>query len=258
MSSDTHYPHAPITEALIDFRVQYANADITLERLKGFGGLIRKEYPFMAARNIVQAEVQFDVNRPNAAASSSAKIFGYIFHSEDRKQAVQVRLDGFTFTRFMPYENWWNLKAEALRLWTLFVSEFSPRIVNRVALRYVNQIHLPLKDGTLTFNHYLRAFPKIGDEDDDVKEMVEQVFMGLVLPQDDLQARLILTEWLLPAQSPSPADSVGVILDLDLAQESASFNAESTEIWALLDRFRERKNRYFESAITEATRELFR
>jgi len=82
--------------------------------------------------------------------------------------------------------------------------------------------------------------------------------MRVVLPQNDLMARLILTEWVLPPQLPPPLQSLGVILDLDIAQESTSFDVRSGEIWVLLDRFRERKNRYFELSITDATRELFR
>ena len=226
-----------------------------MDRLKDFGSVVRSDYPHSSTRDLIQAALQFDAGQ--SAASSSRKVIGYIFHSSDRKQAVQARLDGFTFSRFAPYQNWETLKAEALRVWKIFVPAISPRRITRIGLRYVNQINLPLRDGTLTFEHYLRTFPKMGDEDGPT-ELIEQLFMRLVLPQVDLQGYLILTESFAPPQPPLPYTSIGVILDLDLFRDHCSFEVQSNEIWDILDRFRERKNRYFESSITDAARELFK
>ena len=252
MATHIQYPHAPIVEALIDFRLKYAEGT-SLETLKNFGSAIRSEYPLSATRDLIEAQMKSqDVS---TAASSSRKVIGYIFHSADRKQAVQARLDGFTFSRFAPYENWDKLKTEAHRLWGVFLSAVRTERVTRVALRYVNQLNLPLKDGTLTFDNYLNTFPKIGERSDH-DQILEGFFMRLVLPQTDLQSRLVLTETLVPPEQ--AFTSLGVILDLDLFRDGVSFEVQSNEIWALLDLYRERKNWYFEASITEATRELFK
>ena len=87
--------------------------------------------------------------------------------------------------------------------------------------------------------------------DEDIS--LEQFFLRLVMPQIDLAAKLILTEALLPPQG----DRLGVILDIDLFRENVSINAESAEIWDILEAFRVRKNKYFEASITDAARELF-
>jgi len=247
MASNRHYPNAPITEALIDIRVTYPHG-ITLEKLKGFAVEIREQYPNENSRDVVQGKI--DLSGPNLQTQSSRTTVGYIFHSADRRQAVQARLDGFTFSRFAPYQDWNHLVDETKRLWKVFVALLEPTIVIRVAVRYVNQISLPLSGGTISFERYLSTFPMIGTEED---VPLEQFFLRLVMPQNDLPAQLILTEALLPQQGAS----LGVILDIDLFRENLSLDVRSGEIWDILERFRERKNKYFELSITDAARELF-
>ena len=247
MLSVRHYAKAPITEALIDLRVSFGD-DVSLEKLKQFGASVRDKYPNEATREMLQG--QFDFRSPSPSSHSSRSVMGYIFHSEDRRQAVQARLDGFTFSRFAPYVDWRQLLDEAKRLWGQFVTLLNPNAVVRVAVRYVNQINLPLKHGTLAFENYLKTFPGLGLEEDVV---LEQFFVRLVMPQQDLGAKLILTEALLPQQGAS----IGVILDIDLFRENLAINPQSNEIWDILETFRERKNKYFEASITDATRELF-
>ena len=194
MSPDIHYPRAPITEALIDLRVEF-DGEIPLEKLKQFGVAIRPSYPHSDTREFVQAELQFGPAQGPTGASSSRRTIGYIFHAEDRRQAVQARFDGYTFSRFRPYEDWPRLRAEAHRLWNMFVSVTQPKRVNRIAVRYINQLNLPLKDGRLQFEDYLKTFPEIGGDAD---QSLEQFYVRLVMPQNDLSARLVLTETLLP------------------------------------------------------------
>ena len=248
MPTHRHYPRAPITEAIIDFRVAYGQ-NISLERLKKFGAEIRTDYPHEGSRDIFQSQITFDAS-PTTTQASSRSTVGYIFHSIDRRQAVQARLDGFTFSRFAPYQDWPHLVDETKRLWSLFVRVVQPTSVLRVAVRYINQINLPLKGGSLRFEDYLRTFPAIGI-DNDVE--LEQFFVRLVMPQKDLSAQLILTEALLPPQE----GHIGVILDVDLARENLALDVHSADIWAMLETFRERKNLYFEASLTDASRELF-
>jgi uncharacterized protein (TIGR04255 family) len=247
MMAERNYPKAPITEALVDLRVGFTQA-VSLEELKEFGGRVHERYPHEGTRDILQG--QFDFGSPTPKTQSSRITMGYIFHSADRRQAVQARLDGFTFSRFAPYQDWRQLIDEARKLWNIFIALLKPATVSRVAVRYVNQINLPLREGSLSFEHYLRTFPGTSLEEN---VSLEQFFMRLVMPQDDLAAKLVLTEALLPEQ----AGLLPVILDIDLFRENLALNVQSDEVWGILETFRARKNKYFEASITDATRELF-
>jgi len=247
MTAAKHYPRAPITEALVDLRVSYP-APRDLQTLKSLGDRLGNSYPHTAARDMFQAEFKV-----GGSAQSHQTTVGYIFHTADRSQAVQARQDGFTFSRFAPYETWDTLVAEAMRLWALFVQVTGPERVTRVAVRYINQLNLPLESNTdLDFEKYLKTIPVIGS---DAGQMLESFFMRLILPQADLGATLVLSEALIPPRIPR---TVAVILDLDLFREGLSIDPGSEEIWRILDSFRSRKNTYFEASITDLTRELFK
>jgi uncharacterized protein (TIGR04255 family) len=248
MSAYRRYTNAPITEALVDLRVQY-DQGVSLEQLKAFGAEIKAQYPHENTRDFLQGE--FRLEGPQAQATRTT--VGYIFHSGDRSQAVQVRLDGFTFSRFPKYKDWSHLIGEAKRLWGIFCKMLQPRTVVRIAVRYINQINLPLnKEGKgLRFEDYLATFPEMRGFPEDL--ILEGFFLRLVVPQTDLSAKIILNEALMLPQG----DTIGIILDIDLFRENLSLDANSQEIWAILDTFRERKNRFFEASITDTTRELF-
>ena len=179
------HSNAPITEALIDIRVAH-KPGISLERLEEVWGLSsrgvsEREPPgtFCKAKLISVCPIL----KPSPAGLPSDRSVTLL----DRRQAVQARLGGFTFSRFAPYQDRHHPIDEARRLWTIFVAILEPIGALRVALRYVNQINLPLKGGTLNFEYYLRTFPKL-EIDGDV--LLEQFFLRLVMPQEDLSAQL--------------------------------------------------------------------
>jgi uncharacterized protein (TIGR04255 family) len=251
MPAEKHYPRAPIKEALIDLRVKHADGS-NLDSMKAFGSVIEKEYPYAATRGMVQAKISGVIPGPQPNFSSSQTVLGYIYHSTDRLQAVQGRLDGFTFSRFFPYQDWASFRAEAQRLWDIYVKTTEAKIVERVAVRYLNVLDLPAVEGTVRFEDYIQTLPNSGIEGD---QELEQFLVRLVLPQSDLNGKLVLTETLLPEQLPN---RVSLLIDIDLFRESSSFSVNDAEIWNTLDKFRLRKNEYFEAAITDKAREMFR
>lgn len=253
MEPNRHYPNAPITEALIDIQVQYA-APITLEKLREFGETLKGEFPHVTSRNIVEALLTANPDQPAATKfDSKQSTVGYMWLSPDKKDVFQGRLDGFTFSRLKPYQNWQTLRESTRNMWDRFTNGTGVTQVKRIALRYINQLDLPIGPKGLRFEDYLETFPvsgtsKVEDED------IDQFIMRLVLPQKDLNASLVLTEALLPPQIPGHAS---VILDLDLFRENLNIPAASNDIWDILEEFRIRKNRFFEASITNSARELF-
>jgi len=243
-----HYRNAPITEALVDFRIVY-DREVSLLDLKKFGSEIKSQYPHESPRTIFAGEINFESSQTQTKASQT--VVGYIFHSPDRSQAVQARLDGFTVSRFPKYQDWPHLIGEAHRLWDIFVRTLRPKRVIRIAVRYINQINLPLRDGKVGFEDYLRTFPQVKGIEEDLD--LDQFLLRLVIPQNDIQAKLILTE----AVVPSTGDTIGIILDIDLFRENISLDPRDSNIWSILEKFRDRKNLYFEASITDTTRGLF-
>ena len=243
MTAHRHYARAPITEALIDIQVDLP-AEIELKDLEAIQAAIKTEYPGRRTRLTLRGE--FSAGE-QAGATARQKTMGYLFYSPDERQVFQARLDGFTYSRLAPYQNWESLRDEAIRLWQRYRTVTQPTKVKRVAVRYINQINIPQL--SVDFKDYFRTFPEISP---DLPQGLSEYLMRLAVPQEDLKATLILTQAMVPPPQP---DTVSVLLDIDLFIDNVAFASE-TELWALLEAFRARKNEFFEGCITDETRRL--
>jgi len=241
-----HYEKAPITEALIDIRVELSS-ELRFEDLGAFRKHVGSDYPREETRNLSQALLQFG---PSVQASAQQQPWGFMFRNENNTQVVQVRLDGFTFSRLEPYENFEHLRDEAGRLWDIYRELVRPKRVARIAVRYINQLNLP---GTrVEPEDYLKTFPHLSEDlPRDLRDF-GPFLMSLRVPQPDLNGLLVINEAGTPPKKP---ETVSIILDLDLSIESPAIGSEE-EMWALFQKLRERKNLYFEACITDKTREL--
>lgn len=239
------YSKAPITEALIDLQVTLPD-EITVADLArvNIGGEIG--YPHR--RNRFASETQIALGEQLGTATRQTHI-GYTFVSSDERQIVQVRLDGFTFSRLAPYDRWETFRREAHRLWKFYRSVAEPVNVTRAAVRYINRLDLPL--AMEDFKDYLRTVPEVAP---DLPQGLSGYFMQLAIPQEDIGASLLLNETLL---SPPDPDTVSILLDIDLFRVFEP-PIEEEDVWRLLDQFRARKNEVFEACITDRTRELIR
>lgn len=247
MELQKHYKGAPITEALIDLRVELPS-EVAVSTLKEIHHSVRSDYPM--CEDMVMAQGQFQTG-PSVAAIATQTHIGYRFSSGDGKQILQVRLDGFTLNRLAPYERWESFRDEARRLWEFYYAVANPKNINRVAIRYINRLDLPLP--LSDFKDYLRTVPEVAP---DLPQGLADYFMQLQIPQEDLEGMLVLIEALIPPPVEKAGQVVSILLDIDLfCSVILPGNGESQ--WKLLEKLRVRKNEVFEACITDKTRELF-
>jgi uncharacterized protein (TIGR04255 family) len=248
MKPHPHYTKASITEAIIDLVVGFPS-DVDLFAFKGIQSNIEADYPIVEP--MILAEGQFQTS-PEVTATAHQSTVGYLFSSQNRKKILQSHQKGFTFRQLAPYETWNILRDEARSLWELYDTATQPNTIKQVSIRYINQLDLPLDhSGSLDFQDYLRTVPEISPA---LSQGLSGYFMQLQFPQRDLDAQLILNEAVLPRVVPNV---VSVLLDLYLSSD-VDFSPGSEEAWDLLDKFRDRKNEFFEACITDKTRELLK
>jgi uncharacterized protein (TIGR04255 family) len=238
------YENAPITEALIDIRVELPSG-VTLKTLEALHGEVKDRYPGKKSRVYVQG--RFSAGDGIGAAAKQT-VMGFAYATENGKQILQVRLDGFTFSRLRPYGNWNELRDEGRRLWEIYRGAVSPLKITRVAVRYINQIDIPLR--ALDYKDYFRTTPEVSP---DLPQDLSGFFMRLEFPQTDFGGLLILTQ--TAVQPPGP-DMNSVILDLDVFKNGVEMVSDD-EVWGLLETLRNRKNEFFEGCLTDKARELF-
>ena len=72
--------------------------------------------------------------------------------------------DGFVFSRLQPYESWNQFKEEAIRLWNVHAELAKSVEVQRLGVRFINRITLPV--GEVRLADYLRVPPNRQREPD--------------------------------------------------------------------------------------------
>jgi uncharacterized protein (TIGR04255 family) len=247
----TEYPilrNAPITEALIDFRIKIKEG-FDVGQIEKLYDVISGEYPDKKARHRLEGRFEFKKGEKPISLSNEI-VDEFVFTSTDQKQVFQARIDGFTFNRLKPYDKWESFRDEAVKLWRLFKELISPEIV-RVGLRYINKFDIPLFPQPLRdFNEYLTAAPIVPEG---LPQGVSSFLTRVVIQNPEIDAAAIITQAFEQIIDPK---FIPIILDIDTFKQKDRIDEE--EAWQDLEELRQFKNEIFFSSITERTKELFK
>lgn len=239
------YKNAPIQEAVFDIRVKkVSNTEIRYyESLKDS---VLSDFPNTERKVHFAGRYRFE-KRDLITEHSTPQEMGVIFTNKEGNKKVQFRKDGFTFNHLKPYPNWDNFSEEAFKYWEIYKNEIEPHSVDRIALRYINKIDLPLTDD-LNFHEYFQNIPQL-------PEPLNKGYLGLLLR---FKAPCSVGDFIANVTSKfeKPDDNfLPFILDIDVfALRDFSIDENLKEEFSLI---RENKNNIFESLITDKTRNLF-
>ena len=237
---------APITEALIDIRVKLPS-ELDVKKIDSIHESIKEQYPEKQEQKV--PEVKVELKPGEELIKQLTKINGYRYISSDKKQIVQARLDGFTFSRLHPYTKWEELRNEAHRLWLLYKGITSPDSIVRVALRYINNLNIPLP--IRDFGDYLTAPPIVPEE---LPQGVSSFLTRVIIYEPSIGANAIITQALESIVSETAP--VPVILDIDVFKLRPE-GIEEREVWDIIEKLRHFKNRIFFKSITNKLKENY-
>ncbi len=179
-----HYRKAPITEALIDIKTE--SSPLRFEDLQSLKSHL-SDYPKQETRNF--GSVTIEVGK-GVASATEQKPWALVFRNNDGNQVVQFRLDGFTFSRLEPYQDWEHLRTEARRLWDIYRAAIGPRKIVRVAVRYINVLNFPGEK--VEPEEYLNMFPEIPQKLPEGLRDFGPFSMRLPFHQNDLKGMLVV------------------------------------------------------------------
>lgn len=236
---------APITEALIDIRVELPK-ERAFDDLDAFYQKVGSTYSIRQVQSAWSAQVDFSADGP-ALKTSSGRQHGLLLRTPDGRQAVQARVDGFALSRMTPYINWDALRDEAQRLWDEYRAIVEPTRITRLAVRYINRISIPLP--VRRIDDYFATRPEVGAE---MPQSISGLLMRLVVPSAAERAICIVTQ----ASEPPGDQAQPFLLDLDVFKE-VSMNPNDNGLWADLECLRKLKNTIFFASVTEKTLEMF-
>jgi len=239
---------APIKEALIDIQVKLPD-DSKPKLFNVFFNQIKEKYPDQKIQRHAQYKVQPGA-KEGPLEPRGSKIVGYQYISKDKTQVVQARLNGFTFSRLEPYTTWDEFRTEAQRLWKQYSDIAKPDSINRVAVRFINNLQLPMP--IPDFAEYLTASPTIPNK---LPQGISSFLTRNVIyyPEDNVQVIIIQAlENIISNTKPAP-----VILDIDAFIVSNEGITEEMA-WETLEKLRQIKNDVFFESITEKLKEAYK
>lgn len=240
-----HLPHAPITEAVIDF-VCEPQPGQSLDDLEAAFTSMNFGYSLTTPLWTGVFGMVMNPNAPNPAQSSAnAQKIGIRANSEDGKYVAVFRINGFGLSRLAPYQDWAHLENEAQRIWLIYKQRYRIAKVTRIATRYINNLRLPLSMGE-SFDVYINKLIDLPPELPQACSAFVQQFQ--LLDKASTNITRVALSW---DGRNTELDRAPVILDIDVFREQQSFDPNSIEIWQLLGSMQALKNQIFFGLLTE-------
>ena len=248
MAEVRHLNNAPITEAIIDFRVKLPS-EFKVEAFLELKKTIGDRFPKVQERKLFSSQLRIKKGEPQPSSAEYHGVQGYFFRPEDNKKVAQFRIDGFTFSRIKPYTNWEEMFDEAKELWGMYSRIAQPEAVTRLAVRYINHINIPLPVDDLS--KYFTASPNIPEN---IQGIISGFLSKVVVYDQEIDVATNIVQAL--DKSAKPDKHITVVLDID-SFKTGDFNVSNGEMWDIFANLHNTKNQIFFNSITDETERLF-
>jgi uncharacterized protein (TIGR04255 family) len=262
MARNRRLTHAPVVEALVDFRCQLPEAT-RAEDLEALHAELKQSYPKQERQTLWFHTLQ--VQGETSRISQESRVRGYRY-SGDAPYILQAHLGGLTCSRLDPYDSFAALVTEARSVWLHYARIAKPSRIVGLAVRYINRFKV--QDGVALHDYFLTG-PAIAPT-------LPQQLAGVeskVLINFEPGTLAIVTQRIEPpivqdshdsaaAQGAASADSrndagqVGLVFDIEVLRP-VDLATESPDVWRVLDDLAKIKNRIFFESVTEKALEPY-
>jgi uncharacterized protein (TIGR04255 family) len=243
--------NAPIVEAVLDIDCDMPPGQ-QITSLEDPG---RKSfcdcYPRMEKQYYAEHKIERKPDAPPSVSAIDRGIQALRFFQEDRKQLIQVRVQGYSFNRLAPYTSLDDYLPEIERTWKLFLQLTSPVQVRFVRLRYVNRIVLPMSEGKVPLKDYLNIGPYLPDG-------LNLSLTGFLNQRSAMEAETGHQVNVVLTSQPLENDKLPVIFDNCVTANGPSEPDNWPWIQEKIKLLRTLKNRIFKNTLTESCLNLYR
>jgi uncharacterized protein (TIGR04255 family) len=237
------YKKAPITEAVIELRFARPFAKSVIETA---ARRLRDEYFYQDPENGMS--LKFDTATGKTEVQTDWE--GIKLSSMDRVDTIFFRTVSFICSRLAPYTGWEDFMPRTVRAWETWKRVAGTIELSRVGVRYINRIDVPVEnDAPVRVENYLSVSPQSPEDLPPMSGYAMQIVRPLGF--DDCGLTMNSSTVVPPL-----IGFASFVLDIDIFRET-NLPRRDEELWSLLNRIREHKNRIFESCITNRARALF-
>lgn len=248
-NTELQLARAPIVEAVLDVdcdmptSMDFEALDANAKQALG------DSYPVARRQFLSEHQITAGPDSPPSVTVRQG-IQALQFVSQDEKQLVQIRPQGFSFNRLAPYGSLDDYAPEMERTWRLFVALASPVCVRLVRLRYINRIQLPLADGKIDLDKFLRLAPRLPDEE-------RLTFVGFFNQHSAAEPTTGNQVNIVFATQPAVDGVLPIILDIEAFKVGEVEPVDWKSISSTIQSLRRLKNLVFRNSLTPECLNLF-
>jgi len=245
-------PTPPIIEAIVSLNCQVPEKP-DVERILPIAR-DRFAVDFPNTDRLTEAEATFTIP---PSGEHDAKVQGRpggfrLLDARPPSQVLHLDQRSFTFNKLKPYDSLDAYLETIAEGWHFYRKHFEPKIIDRIGLRYVNRIELPLQDNVRApLGEYFTSMPRL---EEDPAGRVMGVFQTLRFQCVNTG---FFTQVAFATEDPK-GGKLPILLDIESFAQSPrepdAFEAFHDTIEAL----RSLKNKYFYSSLSETCLDLFR
>lgn len=243
-------PSAPIIEAVVDIDCDLPTG-VDHQALRDVAGnALRDRYPRFRQQFIQQHVFKQEGDQaPEMQISQGPGAMQFL--TEDEKQLVQFRPNGFSFNRLAPYTSLDDYFPEIEITWKTFLELAQPVVIRKIGIRMINRILLPMDGGKVELGRYLAMPPRLPDTGSPL------IFLGFLDQQTALDPTTQNQANIVKTAEPSQGDKLPIILDIEVFHPCEIPPANWPEIRNRLDSLRSLKNRIFRNTLAQQCLNLF-
>lgn len=237
-------PGAPIAEAMIGWQAKSAKP-VTESGLKQ---LLTDRFPGYSCHGQRSLAAEFSSSAEAVEFSHSRPWTGFRLERQagDEHVVAQVGPGGVVVSRLPRYAGWDEFVAQAQPFWSAFQEQAAPVAIDRLSVRFVNQIPLERSvDLNMVLNHL--PPPPLDGLLEDGSFLIQETLRVPGTPYRVNQVRML--------QASDESDEV-LILDLEVFAENLA-SCDRSDMDQHLARVRYIKNRLFFAALTDAALQRF-
>jgi len=243
-----NYGHPPVQEAVFDIRFNFSKTP-TVEDLERFWKTIETEFPKKDSVFNFQTMVEFNPTTESPSVNNQREQVGIRLSSLDGSRILQIKVDGIAFSRVNGYDGCTTFLEEATDLMKKYVVDLKPSYAERIALRYINAIHIP--ETIFELSDYFLTAPNIGS---DIKQNIVAFFFRAMLKDKESATLAIINQ---TTGQPQITGETVVIFDIDTFQQAVRIDPLSVDFAKTLDEIKLFRTSIFEGSLTDKARKLF-
>lgn len=252
--SEQKYPHldsAPIIEAILEHRVE-PSASLSKDDLEAWGDGM-DEFPHKEV--VGHLDVKFELSNDNSDLKSlegAPGFEGWRFISADRQKYVQVQSNRFIFNQSSQYSTGEAFRSAFSPLWKRYLEIAKPNKIQRVGLRCINRIDLPIEK--LNFEDYFNFFVMIPEK---MPQAISELFLRSVIQDpESVDTKAIVSIGMNPAMIAHESKTFSVFFDIDTIK-ICDYNPGLISLNEVHEYLGQYRNRIFYNGLTPKALKLY-